>query len=86
MLKEFLKLFKIARKLSTSGAIDTIKSTYQITLYLKIIFQFNFNWIRKIIFNQNKNSGEKLCDALGRYGNYFYKIRSVFSNSTRYYW
>ena len=38
MLNRVFKLFKIARKLSTSGAIDIINQTYQIPLSVKLFF------------------------------------------------
>ena len=38
MIKRVFKLFQIARKLSTSGAIDTINQVHQIPLALNLFF------------------------------------------------
>ena len=38
MLKRVFKLFQIARKLSTSGAIDTINQVYQIPVSVNLFF------------------------------------------------
>ena len=38
MLKRVFKLFKIARKLSTSGAIDTINQVHQIPISINLFF------------------------------------------------
>ena len=38
MIKRLLQLFRIARKLSSSGALDTINQLYKIPLFLKVIF------------------------------------------------
>ena len=38
MLKRVFKLFQIARKLSTSGAIDTVNQIHQIPLSINLFF------------------------------------------------
>ena len=38
MLKRVFKLFQIARKLSTSGAIDTINQVHQIPISINLFF------------------------------------------------
>ena len=38
MLKRVFKLFQIARKLSTSGAIDTINEVHQIPVSINLFF------------------------------------------------
>ena len=63
MIKRIVKLFQIARKLSTSGAVNTINQIYQIPVSLNIFFNimsigFKTNQIDKI-----KPSGQKLCLA-----------------------
>ena len=40
MLKRIFRLFQIARKLSTSGAIDTINQVHQIPLLINLFFNF----------------------------------------------
>ena len=59
MLKRVFKLFQIARKLSTSGAVDTINQAYQIPL--SINFFFNLISIgSKNARLQNNNHGQNL--------------------------
>ena len=38
MIKRFIQLIKIARKLASSGALDTINQLYKLPLILKIFF------------------------------------------------
>ena len=38
MIKRVYRLFQIARKLSTSGAIDTINQVYQIPISINLFF------------------------------------------------
>ena len=40
MIKRVFKLFQIARKLSTSGAIDTINRLHQIPVSINLFFRF----------------------------------------------
>ena len=40
MLKRVFKLFQIARKLSTSGAIDTVNQIHQIPLSINLLTSF----------------------------------------------
>ena len=40
MIKRVFKLFQIARKLSTSGAIDTINQVHQIPVSINLFFSF----------------------------------------------
>ena len=70
MLKKLLMLFKIGRKLSTSGAISSIYEIYNPPTVVKIFFfiiGFTFN-------NKNKYTSspeKKLCDALQNMGTTF---------------
>ncbi len=74
MFKRIIQLFKIARKLSSSGALDTINQLYKIPLQLKIFFDLISLGSEKKIINQSKSSGEKLCDALEGMGTTFIKL------------
>ena len=74
MIKRLLQLFRIARKLSSSGALDTINQLYKIPLFLKVIFDIISIGSQKKILNQSKSSGEKLCDALEGMGTTFIKL------------
>ena len=74
MLNRVFKLFKIARKLSTSGAIDIINETYQIPLSVKLFFNLISIGSENSRLDIKKNSGEKLCLALQGMGTTFIKL------------
>ena len=40
MFKRFFRLFQIARKLSTSGAVNTINQIYEIPVPVNLFFNF----------------------------------------------
>ena len=74
MFKSIFQLFKIARKLASSGAIDTINEIYSIPFFIKFFFDlFSIGSTKKII-NRSKKPGEKLCDALEGMGTTFIKL------------
>ncbi len=67
-------LFRIGRKLSSSGAISSLDEIYNIPLGVKILFfiiGFNFS---KNQNNSNLSSGTKLCNALENMGTTFIKL------------
>ena len=74
MFKKLLMLFKIGRKLSTSGATTSIYEIYNPPLIIKILFfviGFNLNGKN----NSNNLSPEtKLCNALQNMGTTFIKL------------
>ena len=74
MIKKLFMLFKIGRKLSTSGAISSIYEIYNPPLLIKIIFSIiGFSFVNKK--NQdNLPSGVKLCNALQSMGTTFIKL------------
>ena len=74
MIKRVLQLIKIARKLASSGALDTINQIYKIPLTLKIFFDLVSIGSQKKILSHSKSSGEKLCDALEGMGTTFIKL------------
>ena len=74
MIGRLILLIKIARKLSSSGALDTINQIYKIPLHFKIFFDLISIGSSKKIINQSKSSGEKLCDALESMGTTFIKL------------
>ncbi len=74
MIKRLIQLFKIARKLASSGAIDTINQLYKLPVVLKVFFDFMSIGSQKIILNNSKSSGEKLCDAFEGMGTTFIKL------------
>ena len=74
MLKKLFMLFKIGRKLSTSGAITSIYEIYNPPIAIKILFfviGFNIN-DKKI--NSSLSAGAKLCNALQEMGTTFIKL------------
>ena len=74
MFKRVLRLFQIARKLSTSGAIDTINEIHEIPAPINIFFNcISIGSEVNRINNRNK-PGEKLCLALQGMGTTFIKL------------
>jgi len=74
MFKKLFMLFKIGRKLSTSGAISSIYEIYDPPITIKILFfiiGFSFDDKKN---NNNFSSGEKLCNALQGMGTTFIKL------------
>jgi len=74
MFKKLFMLFKIGRKLSTSGAISSIYEIYKPPFMIKIIFfviGFNFTDKKKNIIN---TPGKQLCNALQEMGTTFIKL------------
>tara|TARA_B100001059_G_scaffold196167_1_gene201030 strand:+ start:3559 stop:5121 length:1563 start_codon:yes stop_codon:yes gene_type:complete len=74
MLKRVFKLFQIARKLSTSGAIDTINQVHQIPLTINLFFSFISIGSNSTHSNNKKSPGQKLCEALQGMGTTFIKL------------
>ena len=74
MIKRVFQLIRIARKLSSSGALDTIDQLYKLPLTLKIFFDVISLGSKKKILSHSKSSGEKLCDALEGMGTTFIKL------------
>ena len=74
MIKKLVMLFKIGRKLSTSGATASIYEIYNPPLIIKILFYvigFNLNNKKE---NINITPGAKLCNALQSMGTTFIKL------------
>jgi ubiquinone biosynthesis protein len=74
MFNRIIQLFKIARKLSASGAIDTINEIYSIPLPVKFFFETISFGSNKKVNPIQKKPGEKLCDALEGMGTTFIKL------------
>ena len=74
MFKKIYMLFKIGRKLSTSGAISSIYQIYNPPISIKILFFIiGFNLTGKKI-NHDTSPGTKLCNALQGMGTTFIKL------------
>ena len=74
MFKKLFMLFKIGRKLSTSGAISSVYEIYNPPLTIKILFfiiGFSFETKKN---NNNLSPGTKLCNALQGMGTTFIKL------------
>jgi len=74
MLKKLFMLFKIGRKLSTSGATSSVYEIYNPPIAIKILFfiiGFSFKYKKN---NNNLSPGTKLCDALQGMGTTFIKL------------
>ena len=70
MFKRIFQLFKIARKLSTSGAIDTINQIYTLPVTINIFYNLiSIGSEKKLVNNQ-----KKLCLALEGMGTTFIKL------------
>ena len=74
MIKKLLQLFKIARKLASSGALETINQLYKVPFPIKIFINTLSAGSKKNQFVPNKRPGEKLCDALEGMGTTFIKL------------
>ncbi len=74
MFKRIFQLFKIARKLGSSGSIHTIDEIYNLPTTLKLLFELiSIGSERKTVISAKK-PGEKLCDALESMGTTFIKL------------
>ena len=74
MIIRIFQLFKISRKLATSGAIETIQQIYNLPILLKILFEILALGSTKKIINDTETPGKKLCDALEGMGTTFIKL------------
>ena len=74
MINRVFQLMKIARKLSVSGAIDTINQIYNLPLLINIFFNVISVGSEKKISNDQMKPGEKLCIALEGMGTTFIKL------------
>ena len=74
MFKRVFRLFQIARKLSISGAIDTINQVHEIPLPINLFFNFISIGSNANRFEGQRKPGEKLCAALQGMGTTFIKL------------
>ena len=74
MFKRVFQLFKIARKFSTSGAVETINQIHNLPLILNLFFNIISLGSSAKYLNSNKKPGEKLCLALQGMGTTFIKL------------
>ncbi len=74
MFKRVYQLFKIARKLGSSGALDTVGEIYKVPTTIKVFFDVISLGSERKIINISKKPGEKLCLALEGMGTTFIKL------------
>ena len=74
MIVRVFKLIKIARKLSISGAVETVDQIYKLPLSIKVFFSLISLGSDKKKINIEKKPGEKLCAALESMGTTFIKL------------
>ena len=74
MFKRVFKLFQIARKFSTSGAVDIINEVHQLPTTVSLFFQLMSIGSNTSIMNKEKAPGERLCFALQGMGTTFIKL------------
>ncbi len=74
MFKRIFLLFKVARKLSASGAVETINQIYALPFFINFFFNFISFGLQPKNANKQKNPGEKLCAALQSMGTTFIKL------------
>jgi ubiquinone biosynthesis protein len=74
MFKRIFQLFKIARNLSTSGAVDTINQIHSLPLPIILFFNIFSTGSSSKTFGSQKSPGEKLCTALQGMGTTFIKL------------
>ena len=82
MLKKIYNLFKILRKLSISGAVETLDEIKPIPKSLKIIFYIFSIGSSKKLENLQKPSSERLCQSLEDMGTTFVKLGQFLATRT----
>jgi ubiquinone biosynthesis protein len=74
MFRRIFRLFQIARKLSTSGAVENINQVHEIPTLVNLFFSFISIGSNTSRFDDQKTSGERLCIALQGMGTTFIKL------------
>ncbi len=74
MFKRVFKLFQIARRLSTSGAVEIINEIHDLPTTLNLFFKIISFGSTAHQKNLGKEPGEKLCEALQGMGTTFIKL------------
>ena len=80
MIKKIVTLFKIARTLALSDALDVIYKIHQPPLSLKIFFKlFSIQFSKKNNETSNLSDEEKLCNSIQNMGTSFIKLGQFLS-------
>ena len=79
MFKKLLMLFKIGRKLSSSGAISSIYKVYNPPFFIKLLFSIVSLGLKPELDKNISNPGKNLCDAFQNMGTTFIKLGQFLS-------
>jgi|TARA_B110000438_G_scaffold303032_1_gene362794 ubiquinone biosynthesis protein len=79
MFKKLLMLFRIGRKLSSSGAISSIYKIYNPPFVIKLLFSIVGLGLKPELDKNISNPGKNLCDALQNMGTTFIKLGQFLS-------
>ena len=75
MLKKIILLFKIARKLGKSDALNIISDVYKPSIFIKIFFLiFGFELRKNLTIDKSKTPGQRLCISIQEMGTTFIKL------------
>jgi len=75
MLKKIILLFKIARKLGKSEALNIISDVYKPPILIKIFFLiFGFQLNKSAVIDKTKTPGQRLCVSIQEMGTTFIKL------------
>ena len=74
MFRRVFQLFRIARKVSTSGAVETINKIYSLPLPISLFFNLFSVGSTTAIESDQRKPGERLCVALQGMGTTFIKL------------
>ena len=75
MLKKIILLFKIARKLGKSDALNIISDVYKPSIFIKIFFLiFGFELRKNLTIDKGKTPGQRLCISIQEMGTTFIKL------------
>ena len=75
MLRKIILLFKIARKLGKSDALNIISNIYKPPIFMKLFFLvFGFELNKSINIDKNKTPGQRLCISIQEMGTTFIKL------------
>ncbi len=75
MIKKIITLFKIARKIALSDAINVISKIHQPPLIVKIAFKIlSFSFSKNINLSKINDEGTRLCNSIENMGTTFIKL------------
>ena len=74
MIKRVFRLFQIARKFSSSGAVETINEIHTLPVSLNLFFNLISIGSSSNYLDKQKKTGERLCVALQGMGTTFIKL------------